>query len=131
MAAVLGLLDTYGLADPVSDNPEGRFENADLQELYEQLAARSRSSLVEALRVGAEIEEIDILDIEEALAATSADDIAVVYSNLLRASENHLRAFTDNLESRGESYVPNHLSVERFTAIVEGPMQQGGRASGR
>lgn len=62
------------------------FTNPDLQALYNNLTARSSQSLAEALKVGAAIEEIDILDLESRLAQTDNTDIQQVYNNLLSGS---------------------------------------------
>jgi hypothetical protein len=50
---------------------------------------------VEALKIGALIEEKDIFDLREELENNVDNkDIAFVYQNLLKGSGNHLRAFT-------------------------------------
>lgn len=43
-------------------------------------------SLADALRVGATIEEIDLLDLEERIAQTDEADIKLVYENLAKGS---------------------------------------------
>lgn len=89
---LLPLLESRGLLDPRS--PEiGVFVNADLQALYDVLAARGSVSLAEAIQVGIAIEERDITDIAAALEAEPAADVISVYERLLSGSENHLRAF--------------------------------------
>ncbi len=65
--AILDLLNQYGIEDPASADP-GVFSNPDLQALYDELTAMGSNSLKEAFLVGAAIEEIDILDIEEYIA---------------------------------------------------------------
>ena len=96
MNAVLTLLNRYGLADPAATAP-GVFNNADLQALYDDLIAQGNQSLTEALRAGVLIEETDIADLQDGLALTSHADLRAVYANLLRASQNHLRAFSRQL----------------------------------
>jgi len=49
MNSVLNLINKYGLTDPVKSNANGVFSNSDLQTLYNQLTARSDSSLNKAL----------------------------------------------------------------------------------
>jgi hypothetical protein len=61
--AIKVLLDKYELDDPIKDDVPGSFVNDDLQNLYDTLIAKGDSSLVDALLVGALIEEVDILDI--------------------------------------------------------------------
>ncbi|HRD67317.1 MAG TPA: DUF2202 domain-containing protein [Candidatus Competibacter sp.] len=123
MDAMLALLDQYRLADPAS--PEvGVFNNTDLQALYEQLVARGRQSALEALYVGAAIEEIDILDLQRAIAETNHTDLQQSYENLLAGSNNHLRAFVRNIENQGLVYEPQYLSVEQLEAILTAPTQR-------
>ena len=62
--AMLELLHKYGIDDPVGDNPEGIFVDQNLQGLYDTLTATGSASLIDALLVGAAIEEIDLIDIK-------------------------------------------------------------------
>ena len=117
-AAVETLLVRYSLAVPA--NPPGEFSNETLQSLYNDLVSRGGLSVEEALRVGASIEELDILDLEERMAQTDKEDIQLVYSNLKRGSENHLRAFVNNLERRGIEYRPEYLSLQEYNGIISG-----------
>ena len=94
MAAIKGLLDRYGLQDPVVVDTPGRFTNPKLAQLYDDLVQTGMASAADAYRVGVQIEELDIGDLKEGLAATTHSDIRMVYQNLLRASQNHLRAFS-------------------------------------
>lgn len=98
MDALKVLLDRYGIQDPVGTNGAGVFSNQELQELYDALIAKGSVSVTEAYAVGKLIEEVDIEDLDERAAGLDAgSDIAAVYAQLRRASENHLRAFTRNL----------------------------------
>jgi hypothetical protein len=129
--SVLALLNNYGLTDPVGDNARGVFVDPDLQALYDQLVASGSQSLADALRVGAAIEEIDILDLDEAIAQTSQADIVQVYQSLRAGSENHLRAFVSTLERQtSETYQPQYLSPEAYAAIINGTQSQGNGSSG-
>jgi hypothetical protein len=110
--AIKVLLDRYGIADPVVGNGVGEFTNRDLQNLYSQLVAQGSVSLTEALKVGVAIEELDISDLKNQLAQTSSADIQLVYNNLLRGSENHLRAFTSTLQRQtGETSYSSSAGV--------------------
>ncbi len=91
------LMDRYGLADPALD--PGKFTDANLQALYDQLIAQGSVSLVEALKVGATIEQVDIADLQTRIAQTDNADIQLVYNNLMSGSYNHLSAF--NGEQQG------------------------------
>jgi len=129
--AVKTLLDRYGLADPTAGKAAGEFADPKLQELYDTLIAQGSQSLAAALRVGAAIEEIDILDLQKAIADTDEAAITLVYQNLLKGSENHLRSFTSTLQRQtGETYQPQYLTQAAYDAIVGGATG-GGRSSGR
>jgi len=130
--AVAYLLDRYDISDPAAGNDFGEFTNADLEALYEQLVAQGSKSVADALKVGAAIEEIDILDLQKRLAETDNADIERVYNSLLAGSENHLRAFVSNLKTQtGETYAPQHMSQAAYNAIVTASGSQGGGKGGR
>lgn len=132
MDAMLALLERYQIADPARP-VIGLFNNMELQALYDKLVIRGQQSATEALYVGAAIEEIDILDLEKAIAETDQPDLRRAYENLLAASGNHLRAFVRNIEAQGLVYEPQHLDVEQLETILSTPTQrpsQGGRNQG-
>jgi hypothetical protein len=120
MAAMKRLLDTYGLADPAQGRGVGSFADPKLQALFDVLAARSAQSVGEALIVGAEIEEIDLIDIEKRKAEADNADIVRTYSNLIEGSKNHLRAFVKVLATMSIVYDPRHLSVDYYNAVIAG-----------
>jgi len=79
-AAVKSLLDRYGQPDPLAGLSSGSFSTAEFQVLYEELVALSSRSLVDALKVGLQIEELDIRDIEEQkLAIDNAGNVFVAW----------------------------------------------------
>jgi hypothetical protein len=124
--AVKTLLDRYGLTDPASSEI-GLFSNSDLQALYSDLISQGSQSLTEALKVGAAIEEIDILDLQTYLAQTDHADILQVFNNLLNGSYNHIRAFVSTLKTKaGETYQPQYLSIEDYQTIINATMRIDG-----
>ena len=112
------LLQRHGLEDPAAQAAPGQFKHAELQKLYNDLTAKGKTSLVEALRVGALIEEVDILDLQKDLAQTQNEAIRLVYGNLLRGSQNHLRAFVRALGWQGVQYQPQQMSASEFQAAL-------------
>jgi hypothetical protein len=116
--AVRQLLLRYTLTDPAADLGAGVYANATLQTLYGQLVAQGSVSLVEGLKVGAAIEELDMLDINTHLASVDNQDIRLVYASLLKGSRNHLRSFYKTLLQQGGSYTAQYLSQAEFDAIV-------------
>jgi len=126
MDSVKSLLDRYSIQDPASSQA-GVFTNPDLQALYNELAARGNSSEVEALRVGALIEEVDIQDLQIRLAQMTNNEVRQVFESLLAGSYNHLRAFSRQVENRtGEAYEPQVLSQANYQAILNTAAQGQG-----
>lgn len=117
--SVRQLLVAYHIEDPAETTPVGVFTSPDLQEIYDKLVAQGRPSEVEALKVGAYIEEHDIMDLDERLQQEGLpQDVADVYANLRMGSTYHLQSFVKNLESKGESYAPQLLSAEDYEAAL-------------
>jgi hypothetical protein len=101
MDAVGLLVTKYGLQDPVTDDTVGVFSTAEFATLYTTLTQSGAKSLLDALKVGVQIEQLDITDLKKALAETDKSGIQWVLKNLQRGSSNHLRAFTLNVEAGG------------------------------
>lgn len=116
--AVRQLLLRYSLSDPAAPLAAGVFQNATLQGLYSQLVATGNASLVDALKVGAAVEEIDIVDINTAMESVNNQDIRLVYTNLLKGSRNHLRSFVGLLHNQGVTYVPQYMDPVAFATTV-------------
>ena len=130
MDALKTLIDRYDLDDPAEGKDIGEFTNQALQELYNQLVEEGRQSLEDALKVGAAVEEIDILDLQQHIAQTDRGDIQLVYENLMKGSRNHLRAFVSVIERQGWTYQPQYLSQEAFDEIINTPTERGGSGGG-
>ncbi len=118
MDKVLELLELAGLDDPIKTNAIGDFNNAELASLYRELTEQSSVSLVEALKVGALIEDLDIDDIEKMMAHTTNTSVLKVYSNLVCGSKNHIRSYTNSIVSNGETYTPQFITVEYYNQIL-------------
>lgn len=120
MDSVLSLLNKYGIPDPASPQV-GVFVNQDLQLLYNSLIAQATISSIEALKVGATIEDLDINDIDHFIANTTKTDLLSVYDNLTCGSKNHIRSFTSQLTLNEVVYVPQFISAEYYTTILSSP----------
>ncbi|MCK5525214.1 MAG: DUF2202 domain-containing protein [Thiomargarita sp.] len=117
MDQIKSVLDSYELPDPASEEM-GVFTNPELQALYDSLVERGRISQIEALQVGALIEEVDIEDLQNAIAETENPTLENMYTNLLNASYNHLRGFVRNIEYLDYVYQAQHLSQEEVDDIL-------------
>ena len=91
-----------------------------MQKMFNDLIERGRSSSIEALKVGALIEEVDIADLLKSVEKLNEEngDIKMVYENLIKGSENHLRAFVRNINNRGVTYSPEVLELDHYNKII-------------
>lgn len=114
---ILALLVKYNLEDPALE-AEGEFNDEELQHLYNDLIGEVQNSEISALYVGTAIEEIDMIDILDAIERTDNRDIKTVYENLLDGSKSHLRAFVKVLETRGIVYEPRFIDEDFYNEII-------------
>jgi len=126
MDMVLATLKVYNLEDPASAD-RGVFSNQTLQEFYNDLTAQSDLSLVEAYKVGALIEDLDINDLDQLESRTTKTDLLNVYDRLECGSRNHMRSYNNLLVSSGVNYVPQYISLDKFTEIITSANEQCGR----
>lgn len=118
MNAMLDKLRQFNIDDPNTDDSVGVFTGEDygpyFTEKYTELVERGFISYLEALHVGAFIEELDMNDIVycpeviQLLKGISEDDCGMSYTDerrlirsygyLLDGSKNHLRAFVGAIE---------------------------------
>ncbi len=126
MDAVRFLIWRYDLVDPVlDDEPIGEFQNEEFEFLYGMFVMLGATSREHALFVGSFIEDLDIVDLREALGESSAPDVKAVFHNLQKGSRNHLRGFFWNLQDRGVLYYPYFLDYPSFMEIVKTPWEFG------
>jgi len=121
MDAIGYLLERYEISEPSTLTTYGEFENAELQTLYDDLTGVGSVSWVDALKIGALIEEVDILDLQR-IVENDVDnaDLAAVYANLISGSKNHLKAFVKNLKNQGVTYIPQLMTQTDFNLIING-----------
>ncbi len=120
MDKVKVFLDGYQLPDSASSEV-GQFNNIILQNLYDDLLAKGSQSKLEAFKVGAMVEEVDIFDLENAIAETDNDELKAMYTQLMLASHNHLRAFSRQIINIEGEYVAQYMSNEAVSTILDMP----------
>ncbi|HPQ21061.1 MAG TPA: DUF2202 domain-containing protein [Saprospiraceae bacterium] len=125
MDLVLNLMNKCGIED-ISLNDYGKFSNTHLQELYDQLVAAGEQSLIDALKVGATIEDVDIFDLDKFASETQNESLLEVYEKLNCGSRNHMRAFNKQLNSRDASYTPQYISQSKFDEILNSSQESCG-----
>ena len=143
MTAVKSMIEKYGYEDPNTNDNVGAYTGEDFgwyfTEKYNQLVERASASELEALYVGAFIEELDMMDINQCPQVivdtdngindvsecgkvyTDKADIQRLYSSLLDGSDNHLEGYVNNIEKIiGEgNYQAQVLSQEMVDAILD------------
>ena len=134
-------LAQFNIPDPVTDDTVGVFTGPEFgphfTATYASLVALGNTSVLNALYVGALIEELDMHDIidcpviivetdngidegECGMEYTDVRALVQSYDNLLEGSKNHLRAFVKSIELIiGEgNYVAQYLSQEDVDEIL-------------
>ena len=141
--AVKAMIEKYGYEDPSTNDNVGAYTGEDFgwyfTEKYNQLVERASISELEALYVGAFIEELDMMDINQCPKVivetdngindvnecgkvfTDKADIQRLYSSLLDGSDSHLEGYVANIEKIiGEgNYQAQVLSQELVDAILD------------
>jgi hypothetical protein len=123
--AILQLLTKYAIKDPVGVNAVGVFTDPGLQALYTSLVNSGNVSILEAYKVGATIEDLDLYDLKVDLLKVDNQDIILVYQMLSKGSRNHMRNYFSNLKSLGFTYVPQFITQSDLDAIVNSAMERG------
>jgi hypothetical protein len=127
MDAMLRLLVKYGLPDPTAGMLIGEYADPTLQALYADLSVQGPSSELDALKAGGYVEEVDIQDLDQALAVTTKADLQLAYGNLSCGSRNHLRAFAAGIVSAtGTPYVAQYMPQAAVDAIIALPFERCG-----
>jgi hypothetical protein len=123
MDQILMLLNNYQIKDPASSQI-GVFTDQDLQKLYNELTAKSNISIIDALEVGAIIEDLDINDLKILASRTDKFEILNVYEKLQCGSRNHLRSYINQLDLNNIEYFPEYISTEDFNDIISQTNEQ-------
>jgi hypothetical protein len=120
MDRVGALLEAAGIEDPIIDDTVGVFVDETLDGLFDDLVALGETSLIDALIVGATIEDLDIHDIEEMITHTDDPDALSVYVPLMCGSRNHMRGFMNQLVAADGTYEAQFISAEEMATILAG-----------
>jgi len=143
MDAVKAIIEKYGLQDPSTNDNIGAYTSEDygwyFTEKFNLLVERASISELEALYVGAFIEELDMMDINQCPQVivetdngindvsecgkiyTDNSDVAKLYVSLLDGSDSHLEGYVKNIEKYiGEgNYQAQVLPQEQVDDILD------------
>jgi hypothetical protein len=140
--AVKEIIEKYGLEDPNTNDNIGVFTGEDygwyFTEKFNLLVERASISELEAYYVGAFIEELDIMDINQCPKViveadngindvsecgkiyTDKSDVLQLYASLLDGSDGHLAGYVKNIEKHiGEgNYIAQVLPQEQVDEML-------------
>ena len=140
--AVTDMLAKYGIPNPSTNDNVGVFTGEAygwyFTEKFKQLVERGSISELEALYVGAFIEELDMMDINQCpkvivetdngisdvsecgLVYTDNSDVRRLYGSLIEGSKNHLRAYVGMIEKEigAGNYTAQVISQEQVDEIL-------------
>jgi len=122
MDAIQNLLVKYNVEFTIL--PIGEFDNKALQEYYNQFKLEGAVSKSNAFQIGATIEDLDILDLQEYIKATKNTSLIAVFENLECGSRNHLRSFVKGIVQAGDSYTPQFLTQNEYESIITGSQEK-------
>jgi len=118
MDSVKVLIDKFGIQDPAQET-RGSFLNQSIKTLYDDLLERGTRSPEDALKAGANFEELSILDLQKEISKTNNQDILSIYEGLLAGSQKHLRSYINALKDLGIGYSPRRLNQKEFEDIIK------------
>lgn len=128
MNAVKAILDNNNVKYTLLD--QGKFNDKNLQKLFNELIAQGNRSETEALKAGAKIEDVDIYDLIRLKKQVQNEDIIKAYNFLECGSRNHLRAFTRGLNAKNETYKPEYISDKDYETILNNTQERCGQSFG-
>lgn len=123
MDLVAQVLELYGIADPIVDDTVGAFTDTELAGFFNDFVDAGDVSLIDALTVGATIEDMDLADLQVLIGFATNDHLKLVAYNLAKGSRNHLRAFVRALAAQDATYAPQFLTEAEFEAVFEAEME--------
>ena len=94
MDQIAAILKTYNYFNTTTTRAPGVFRDKTLQDWYNALIAQGSEGVAAAFQVGRDIENRDITDLQLMLKSTMPADMKLAVNNLLKASINHLAAFS-------------------------------------
>ena len=116
MDAIITLLERS--KTPYTILPYGEFEDDHLQDYYNQFVENGQLSQANALQIGATIEDLDIVDLQEFIDHAESPSVIKVFESLKCGSGNHLRSFVSSIELLGDTYTIQFLTEDEYNLIL-------------
>ncbi|MFH6768858.1 DUF2202 domain-containing protein [Gaetbulibacter aquiaggeris] len=116
MDAIITLLEQS--KTPYTILPYGEFDDDHLQDYYNQFVENGQLSQANALQIGATIEDLDIVDLQEFINHVESTSVIEVFESLKCGSGNHLRSFVSSIELIGDTYTAQFLTEDEYNLIL-------------
>ncbi|BAX81465.1 DUF2202 domain-containing protein [Labilibaculum antarcticum] len=116
MDAIASLLDENNVSYTILQS--GQFSEPDLQNYYNQFITDGEISSSNALKIGATIEDLDIVDLQKYVGEITTQSVIDVFNLLECGSRNHLRSFYKSIMLLDETYTPQFLTLDEYNNIV-------------
>ncbi|WP_082132694.1 DUF2202 domain-containing protein [Bizionia psychrotolerans] len=104
--------------------PPGEFANQELQDFYNQFFIDGAVSPENAFQIGATIEDLDIVDLQNYIDSTSNTNLITIFGRLQCGSRNHLRSFASGIQNTGDTYTPQFLTQAAYDIIIASGNEQ-------
>ena len=114
---VKNILERYEIKYSANDEM-GVFESTTLKGIYDNLLDKGSKTMIDALIVGATVEDLDINDLNNLIKETDNVELLNLYNNLRSGSIKHLNSFIKQIEKNNSKYTPQYISQEEFDNIV-------------
>lgn len=99
-------VDKYGLINPIDDKIAGKYENLQIQAIYDDFTDNNSYDWVQLLLFAKNMEVMLIADLQQHLNTVSGhSDIVQIYSDLINESQNQLVALNIELRSIGDTNI--------------------------
>jgi hypothetical protein len=112
------VMERYGVDDPARDDQVGVFDAPGLADLYRQSIADAAAGPRQALRAAALVEELDILELRNALSNSRRLPLALTYNALLSSTHNHLQGLVRLLRGQGGVYQAQAMEEAQVAAVL-------------
>lgn len=127
MQRIKELMDTKDIPQGtgIAGGDKGVYESKEVQSLYDQYTVLGYISDITALETAALMEESDIANLRSRIKSQSDERTVKIFSQMERASRNHLRAFVKSLKLSGIDYRPAVLTQAEYDLIINNVTEKG------
>src|SRR6476620_4362177 len=112
--------DNYALELETNEpgNSAATFTTPQAETIYQESISKGSLSVVDALKMGARLEEMSLQVLHNAKAVTIKSDLLHTFDILAMGSKNNLQAFNRRLKMYGITYEPGFLEQKDFRNII-------------